>query len=66
MMAMGLLQAALGISTLVLQVPLSLALAHQAGALILFTLAVWFAHTQRTAPAVTARNTSPYHAEPAE
>ena len=66
MMAMGLLQAALGISTLVLQVPLSLALAHQAGALILFTLAVWFAHTQRTAPAVKARNTSPYHAEPAE
>lgn len=66
MMAMGLVQAALGISTLVLQVPLGLALAHQAGALILFTLTVWFAHTQRTAPAVAARDSSPFHAEPAE
>ena len=66
MMAMGLAQAALGISTLVLQVPLSLALAHQAGALILFTLTVWFAHTQRTAPAIAARDSSLFHAEPAE
>lgn len=53
-MAMALLQAGLGISTLVLQVPLLLALAHQAGALVLFTLTVWLAHTQRAARAETA------------
>ncbi len=66
MLAMALVQAALGVSTLVLQVPLGLALAHQAGALVLFTLTVWFAHTQRGAHAVGARTASPLHAEPAE
>lgn len=66
MMAMALAQAGLGISTLVLQVPLGLALAHQTGALILFTLTVWFAHTQRTALALAARDTTSFHAEPAE
>jgi cytochrome c oxidase assembly protein subunit 15 len=34
-------QIALGISTLLLVVPVPLAAAHQAGALILFTLALW-------------------------
>jgi cytochrome c oxidase assembly protein subunit 15 len=66
MLAMALAQAALGISTLVLQVPLGLALAHQAGALLLFTLTVWFAHTQRGAQGAAARAASPLHAEPAE
>lgn len=63
---MALIQAALGISTLVLQVPLGLALAHQAGALALFTLTVCFAHTQRPSAAVAAPAQSRFHAEPAE
>jgi heme a synthase len=66
MAAMAIVQATLGISTLILQVPLALALAHQAGALLLFTLTVWFAHTQRGAQATRARAASPLHAEPAE
>lgn len=43
------LQAALGIATLLLVVPISLALAHQAGALVLLTVAVM--HATRLAPA---------------
>lgn len=66
LMGMALVQAALGISTLVLQVPLGLALAHQAGALVLFTLTVWFAHTQRAPRAAPAHAPSPLHASPAE
>ncbi len=66
LMIMTLIQASLGISTLVLQVPLGLALAHQAGALALFTLAVWFAHTQRRVRTETPYAGSPLHAEPAE
>ena len=42
-------QAALGIWTLLAQVPLSLGLAHQAGAMIVFGLALWHLHTVRTA-----------------
>lgn len=38
-------QAALGIATLLAQVPLALALAHQAGAAAVFGLAVWHLHT---------------------
>jgi cytochrome c oxidase assembly protein subunit 15 len=41
--AMALLQVALGVSTLLLLVPTGLAAAHQAGALVLFGLAVWSA-----------------------
>lgn len=67
LLSMALLQAALGISTLILQVPLLLALAHQAGALVLFTLTVWFAHTQHARRAATTAATAPpFHAEPAE
>ena len=62
--AMSLLQAALGISTLLLVVPLPLALAHQTGALILFTLALCLAHTFR-APDVRTSG-APLHIEPAE
>lgn len=67
LMLAALAQAGLGISTLVLQVPLLLALAHQAGALVLFTFAIWFAHTQRGAHAAAAARTgaSPLRAEPA-
>ncbi len=45
---MAFLQAALGISTLLMVVPFGLALAHQAGALILFTIALCLAHEVRT------------------
>lgn len=41
--AMAAVQVALGILTLLLQVPIALAAAHQAGALVLFGLAVWTA-----------------------
>lgn len=45
--AMALIQPALGISTLVLVVPVTLAATHQAGALVLFTLALALAHALR-------------------
>lgn len=48
--AMALVQAALGISTLLLVVPIGLALVHQMGALVLFTLSICFAHAVRPAP----------------
>jgi cytochrome c oxidase assembly protein subunit 15 len=38
------LQVALGVSTLILVVPLPLAAAHQAGAVLLLTAALWFLH----------------------
>ena len=41
------IQAALGISTLLLVVPIPLAAAHQAGAVILLTAAIVFRHTLR-------------------
>jgi heme a synthase len=41
--AMAILQVVLGISTLLLQVPTGLGAAHQAGALLLFGLAIWAA-----------------------
>ena len=40
---MAAVQVALGILTLLLQVPIALAAAHQAGAFVLFGLAVWTA-----------------------
>jgi cytochrome c oxidase assembly protein subunit 15 len=40
-------QAALGIATLLAQVPLTLGLAHQAGAAAVFGLAVWHLHALR-------------------
>jgi cytochrome c oxidase assembly protein subunit 15 len=45
-----LVQAALGIWTLLSHVPLALGLAHQAGAAAVFGLAVWHLHTLRYAP----------------
>jgi len=44
-----LLQAMLGIWTLLAQVPLSLGLAHQAGAAALFAIAVWHLYAVRHA-----------------
>ena len=62
--AMSLLQAALGISTLLLIVPLPLALAHQGGALILFTLALCLAHAVRLPSGQQAA--ASFHMKPAE
>jgi len=45
--AMVLVQAALGIATLIFVVPLDLAAAHQAGAVVLFTAAVWVVYGAR-------------------
>ena len=42
--AMALLQVGLGVATLMLVVPISLAVAHQAGAITLFCLSVWSVH----------------------
>ena len=42
-------QAALGVMTLLLVVPLPLAAAHQAGAVLLLTAAIVFRHTLRRA-----------------
>ena len=47
-------QAALGIWTLLAQVPLPLGLAHQAGAAALFGVAVWHLHRLRHTEAQTA------------
>jgi len=49
LLAMVLVQVGLGIATLVLVVPIPIAAAHQAGALMLLTLAVWTAHELRDA-----------------
>ncbi|MCC6209995.1 MAG: COX15/CtaA family protein [Burkholderiales bacterium] len=47
LLGMFLLQAALGISTLLLQVPIPLAAAHQAGAVLLLACALWTAQRAR-------------------
>lgn len=52
--AMTLIQVALGISTLLLVVPLALAAAHQAGAVILLSLLLWARHTVRAPKALAA------------
>lgn len=44
LLAMFLLQASLGIATLLLAVPVALAAAHQAGAVLLLAAALWTAH----------------------
>ena len=54
LLVMGLLQVALGISTLLLVVPLGLALAHQTSALILFTIALCLTHEMQASRAPTS------------
>jgi cytochrome c oxidase assembly protein subunit 15 len=49
LLAVALLQLSLGISTLLLVVPIPLAAAHQTGALLLLTAAIVFRHRLRTA-----------------
>ncbi len=65
LLAMALVQATLGISTLLLVVPTPLALIHQMGALVLFTLSVCFAHAVRP---VAAQASAPlnFSTNPAE
>jgi cytochrome c oxidase assembly protein subunit 15 len=55
-LAMVVVQIALGIATLVNVVPLPLAAAHQAGALVVFALALNLAHALRGGFALTAVN----------
>jgi cytochrome c oxidase assembly protein subunit 15 len=57
--AVALLQVTLGIATLVLVVPVPLAAAHQAGAVLLLTAAINFRHTLRRASVVDARARAP-------
>jgi heme a synthase len=55
LVAVAVLQAALGISTLLLVEPIPLAAAHQAGAVLLLTAAIVFRHTFRAAAVMDAR-----------
>ena len=55
LLAAAALQVALGISTLLLVVPIPLAAAHQAGAVVLLTAAIVFRHTLRAAAVMDAR-----------
>ena len=47
--AMALLQATIGVATLLTEVWIPLAALHQAGAFVLFTLALWFGHLRQRA-----------------
>jgi cytochrome c oxidase assembly protein subunit 15 len=53
-------QIALGIATLLLRVPVTLAALHQAGAVLLFAAVLNVAHALRTTPSVS-RAASPAH-----
>jgi len=57
--AVALLQVALGIATLLLVVPIALAAAHQAGAVLLLTVAVVFRHTLRRVAPMDAQAPAP-------
>ena len=54
LLAMFLIQSALGISTLLLAVPVPLAALHQAGAVLLIAAAIWTAQASRTSTPSTA------------
>jgi len=53
LLAMLVIQLALGISTLLLGVPVALGAAHQAGAMLLFALALWTTHAVYREPAAS-------------
>jgi len=55
----ALVQVTLGISTLLLVVPIPLAAAHQAGAVLLLTTAIAFRHTLRPAALIDAKGAAP-------
>lgn len=58
LIALGAAQITLGVLVVVFYVPISLALAHQAMALVLFALSIYFIHRLRALDAVRARQTS--------
>ena len=55
LMTVFLLQASLGIATLLLGVPVALGAAHQGGAVLLLAAALWTAHSASSAPRFAAR-----------
>ncbi len=59
LLAAAALQVALGVSTLVLVVPVPLAAAHQAGAVLLLTVAIVLRHTLRPAALMDAKAAAP-------
>ena len=59
LLAVAVLQVALGISTLLLAVPIPLAAAHQAGAVLMLTAAIVFRHTLRGAAVIYAGASAP-------
>ena len=59
LLAVAILQVALGIATLLLVVPIPLAAAHQAGAVLLLTAAIVFRHSLRRVPVVDAAVRAP-------
>ena len=59
LLAVAVLQVALGISTLLLAVPIPLAAAHQAGAVLLLTAAIVFRHALRGAAVIYAGAPAP-------
>jgi cytochrome c oxidase assembly protein subunit 15 len=58
LMAAFVLQAALGVTTLLLGVPVALGAAHQGGAVILLGAAIWTAHSARRVSRAAARSAS--------
>jgi heme a synthase len=56
LLAVSVIQVALGISTLLLVVPVPLAALHQAGAVLLLTAAIVFRHTLRVPPVIDAKS----------
>jgi heme a synthase len=59
LLAVATLQVVLGIATLLLAVPIPLAAAHQAGAVLLLTVAIVLRHTLRRAAVMDARSPAP-------
>jgi cytochrome c oxidase assembly protein subunit 15 len=54
LLAAFILQAALGIATLLLGVPVGFGAAHQGGAALLLAAALWTAHSTRARPVFSA------------
>ena len=59
-------QAALGVATLVSEVPVALGIAHQAGALVAFTVAIWVVYELRFRPSAETDTRRPNNAAPSK
>lgn len=57
-------QAALGVATLISEVPVALGVAHQAGALVSFTVAIWVVYELRFRPSAETDTRRPNSAAP--